>query len=77
LIPIVRRSPAARAVLDGVNVASLALMTVVLVQLARSALAGPAGIALALASAVALLRFRVSASWLVLAGAALGLAFMR
>jgi chromate transporter len=72
LIPIVRRSPAARAVLDGVNVASL-----VLVQLARSALAGPAGIALALASAVALLRFRVSASWLVLAGAALGLAFMR
>jgi chromate transporter len=77
LIPVVRRSPGARAVLDGVNVASLALMTVVLAQLARSALAGPAGIALALASAVALLRFRVSASWLVLAGAALGLAFMR
>lgn len=77
LIPIVRRSPGARAVLDGVNVASLALMAVVIVQLARVALAAPLGIALAMASTVALLRFRVSASWLVLAGAVLGLVLMR
>jgi chromate transporter len=77
LIPIVRRSPGARAVLDGVNVASLALMTVVIGLLARSALASAFGIAVALASALALLRFRVSASWLVLAGAVLGLVFMR
>lgn len=77
LIPIVRRSPGARALLDGVNVASLALMAVVIVQLARSALTGPFGIALAMASAVALLRFRMSASWLVLAGALLGLVFLR
>jgi chromate transporter len=77
LIPIVRRSPSARAVLDGVNVASLALMAVVIVQLGRSALTGPVGIALAMASAVALLRFRVSASWLVLAGAMIGLVLMR
>jgi chromate transporter len=77
LIPIVRRSAGARAVLDGVNVASLALMTVVIVRLARSALAGPVGIAMAVASAVALLRFRVSASWLLLVGAALGLVFLR
>jgi chromate transporter len=77
LIPIVRRSLTARAALDGVNVASLALMAVVMVQLARSALAGPVGIALALGSTVALLRFRVGASWLVLVGAVLGLVFMR
>ena len=73
LLPRVRRSPGARAALDGVNVASLALMAAVTVQLARSALAGPSGIALAVGSAVALMRFRVSAGWLVLAGALLGL----
>jgi chromate transporter len=77
LLPYVRRSAAARAVLDGVNVASLALMAVVTMQLARSALAGPAGIVLALASAVALIRFRVSAAWLVPIGAVIGFALMR
>jgi chromate transporter len=77
LVPRLRRSPAARAVLDGVNVASLALMAVVTIQLARSALASPVGVAIGVASAVALVRYRVSASWLVLAGAALGLLFLR
>ena len=75
LLPLVRRSAGARAALDGVNVASLALMAVVTVQLARSALTGPMGLVLAVASAVALMRFRVSAAWLVLAGALLGLGF--
>ena len=77
LVPRVRRSPAARAVLDGVNVASLALMLVVTIQLGREALAGPTGIGIAAASAVALIRFRVSASSLVLAGAVLGLLLLR
>jgi chromate transporter len=77
LLPIVKRSAGARAVLDGVNVASLALMAVVTLQLARSALAGPVGVVLAAASAIALLRFRVGAAWLVLAGALIGLALMR
>ena len=77
LLPIVRRSPGARAVLDGVNVASLALMAVVTLQLARSALVGPVGIVLAMASAVALIWFRVSAAWLVLIGAVVGFALMR
>ena len=77
LLPRVRRSAGARAALDGVNVASLALMAAVTIQLARSALVGPAGITLAVASAVALLRFRVSAAWLVLAGAVVGLVAMR
>jgi hypothetical protein len=46
-------------------------------QLARSALAGPTGFALALASAVALVRFQVSAAWLVPAGALVGFLLMR
>jgi chromate transporter len=77
LLPMVRRSAGARAVLDGVNIASLTLMAVVTIQLARTALVGPVGIALAVASAIALLRFRVSAAWLVLAGALVGLVLMR
>jgi chromate transporter len=77
LLPMVRRSAGARAVLDGVNVASLALMAVVTLQLARSALVGPVGIALAVASAVALIWFRVSAAWLVLVGALTGVVLMR
>ena len=74
LVPRLRRSPTAGAVLDGVNVASVALMAVVTVQLGRAALVDPLTIALAAASFVLLLRFRVNSAWLVLAGAGIGLA---
>ena len=73
LLPRVRRSPVARAALDGVNVASLALMVVVTGELTRNALTGPIAIALAVGSAVALLRWRVNVAWLVLGGALVGL----
>jgi chromate transporter len=73
LVPRLRRSPAAAAVLDGVNVGSLALMAVVTWQLARAALVDPLTIAAAVVSAVLLFRFRVNSAWLVLAGAAVGL----
>jgi chromate transporter len=72
LVPRLRRSPAAGAVLDGVNVASLALMGVVSWQLARSALVDPLTVALALAALIALVHFRVRSSWLILAGAIFG-----
>jgi chromate transporter len=72
LVPRLRRSPTAGAVLDGVNVASLALMTVVTWQLGRAALVGPLAIALAAFSAVLLLRFRANSAWLVLGGALVG-----
>jgi chromate transporter len=68
----VRSSPTAAAFLDGVNVAALALMAVVGVQLARAALVDPLAIAIAVASAVALLRFRVNTTWLVAGGAVVG-----
>jgi len=73
LIPRLRRSPVAGAVLDGVNVASLALMAVVTWQLGRAALVDGSTVALALISALLLIRFRVKSTWLVLGGAALGL----
>jgi chromate transporter len=73
LVPRIRRSRFAGAFLDGVVVASLALMAIVAVQLGHAALVDPLTIALAAASAVALIRFRVSSLWLVLGGVIVGL----
>jgi chromate transporter len=72
LVPRLRTSRLAGAFLDGVNVASLALMAVVTAQLARAAIVDVPTAVLALASAVALLRFKLNSTWLVLAGAAVG-----
>jgi chromate transporter len=72
LVPRIRRSPIAGAVLDGVNAASLALMAVVSWQLGRAALVDALTIGLALASFVLLVRLRINSAWLILAGAAIG-----
>ena len=74
LIPLIRRSSTAGAFLDGVNVASLALMAVVSYQLSRSAIVDWVTIVLAIASAVLLLRFRTNSAWLVFSGAIIGIA---
>jgi chromate transporter len=74
LIPRLRQSRRVGAFLDGVVAASLALMGVVTWHLGREALRDLPTVLLALASAVLLLRFRVNSAWLVLAGAAVGLA---
>jgi chromate transporter len=72
LVPRLRASPVAGAFLDGVNVASLALMAVVTLQLGRAALVDAPTVVLALVSALLLLRFQPNATWLVLGGAAAG-----
>ncbi len=72
LIPRLRRSYAAGAFLDGINVASLALMAVVALELGRAAIIDAPTAILAIASAAALLRWRVNSTWLVFAGAAVG-----
>jgi chromate transporter len=74
LIPLIRRSATAGAFLDGVNVASLALMAAVSYQLGRSSIVDWATLALFAASAVLLLRYRVNSAWLVLGGTILGIA---
>jgi chromate transporter len=73
LVPRIRRSPVAGAFLDGVNVGSIALMALVTAQLARAAIVDAWTAAIAAVSAVLLLRFRASPSWLVPAGGLLGL----
>ena len=74
LIVRVRRSPLAGAFLDGVNVAALALMTVVTVKLAYSALVDVPTVLLALVSATAIIRFRVNTTWVVAGAAVVGAA---
>lgn len=73
LIPRLRASPLAGAFLDGVNVASLALMAIVTWQLGRTALTDWLTIALALVATTLLIRWRINSAWLVLGGAAIGL----
>ncbi len=72
LIPRLRRSRIAGAFLDGVNVASVALMAVVGVRLAKGAIVDVPTALLALVSAAALFRWRVNSAWLVLGGGLLG-----
>lgn len=73
LVPWLRASPVAAGFLDGVNVASLALMAVVTVQLGGAALVDVPTVTIALLSAVLLLRTRVGPTSLMLAGAVCGI----
>jgi chromate transporter len=72
LVPRLRRSAVAGAVLDGVNVASLALMAVVSWQLGRAALVDPLTIGVALASLIAVVQFRINSAWMIAGGALVG-----
>jgi len=72
LVPRLRRSPHAARFLDGLNVASLALMAVVTWNLGRAALVDAWAVLLLFASAVLLLRHKVNSALLVLGGGALG-----
>jgi chromate transporter len=76
LLPWLRRSPAARAFLDGVNAGSVALMAVVTWELARVALASPV-LWLVAAASLLLLRAGVNSAWLVAGGAVAGLLLPR
>ena len=73
LVPRLRASKTAGAFLDGVNVASLALMAVVTAELGRAAIVDAPTVVLAAVAALLLLRFKTSSTWLVLGGAAVGL----
>lgn len=77
LVPRLRASRVAGAVLDGVTVASLALMAVVTLQLARAALVDVATWTIAAGSLAAMLWLRVNSAWLMLAAAAVGWALAR
>jgi chromate transporter len=73
LVPRIRESRLAGAFLDGVNVASLALMAVVTFELGRAALVDLPAAAIGVVGALVLLRYKPSSLWLVLGGAVAGL----
>jgi chromate transporter len=72
LVPRIRRSATAGAFLDGVNAASLALMTVVTYQLGRTALVDFTTVTLLVVTLILLIGFRLNSVWLVLAGGLVG-----
>jgi chromate transporter len=74
-VPRLRDSRLMASILDGVTVGSLALIAVVAWQLGRAAVVDIATATLAVASAVLLLRFRLNSTWLIVAGAGLGMIF--
>jgi chromate transporter len=73
VMPWLRRSRLAGAFLDGVNVASLALMAMVTVQLARAALVDVITMVTAVACLLLLFCTRVNVAWLVIGGVLWGM----
>jgi len=69
-----RRSAAAGALLDGVNVAALGLMAAVGWELGRTAIIDWFSAGLAIAALAVLLRFRTNSAWLIAGGALAGVA---
>ena len=73
LIPRMRASKWLGGFLDGVIVSALALMAVVSLRLGVAAIVDLPSALLAIVSAILIIKLRVSATWLVLAGAGIGL----
>jgi chromate transporter len=72
ILPFVRQSPWARALLDGVNVASLGLMAGVTWQLGQAAVVDLWTAALAVVALVVVFRVKPNSAWLVLGGGVAG-----
>jgi chromate transporter len=73
-LPRLRKSPALGRFLDGVNVASLALMAGAAWQMGKAAVTDAAGIGIFAAAAYLLFRRDVSSTWLIAGGGLIGIA---
>jgi chromate transporter len=72
-IPRLRKSAWFSSLLDGVNAASLSLMAAVTWQLGKASLIDPLTILIAVISIIALVRFKINSTWLILLGGCIGL----
>lgn len=68
-----RKNPILSIVLDGVNVASIALMAAVTIKLGLATLIGWQSIIIFLVSAVLLIKTKINSTWLILAGSFIGI----
>ena len=75
LVPRIRKSPIAAAVLDGVNAGSLALMAVVTWRLLRTAIVDVPTVLIALVGILGIFVFRLNSAWLVAGAAIVGIFF--
>ena len=73
LIPKMRSSVWVGSFLDGINIASLSLMTAVTFQLGQASLVDLPTILIGLISLGLLLRFKLNSTWLIASGAVAGL----
>jgi chromate transporter len=72
LIPKIRRSAAAGAVLDGVVVGSLALIAVVAWQLGEASITDWLTISILAISVILIFRFKINSAWLILGAGVVG-----
>jgi chromate transporter len=73
-VSTLRSSPVLSSFLDGVNVASLALMAGVTLQLARETVVDPLAALIGVVALVLLFRFKTNSVWFVIAGGTVGFA---
>ncbi len=75
VVPRVRNSPWAGALLDGVNAAALGLMAAVTLELARSAIVDVVTFLMAAVAITVLIRVRPNSAWIIIGGAVFGIAY--
>jgi chromate transporter len=73
LIPRIRNSKSISAILDGINISSLALMAAVLWNLGKNAISDPFTALVAVLSGILLFRYKLNTTWLVLIGVIAGI----
>ncbi len=72
ILPSIRKTWWAGALLDGVNVSALGLMAAVTYQLGRAAIIDWFTIALTIVTLIIVLKVKINSTWLILGGALLG-----
>jgi chromate transporter len=73
IIPKMRNSKTFANCLDAINAASLGLMAAVTLQLTRASITDPLSAAITITSFLAIRRLQINSTWLIAAGAAVGL----
>lgn len=72
IIPKLRKSKIMGAMLDGVNVGSLVLMTTVSLKLGLASLINPLTIIMFIISFLILMKYKINSAWLIIAGGTIG-----
>lgn len=72
IIPKLRKSKIMSSMLDGVNIGSLVLMTIVSLKLGQASLKDPVTIVMFILSFLVLMKYKINSAWLIIGGGAIG-----